>query len=183
MRPIPSVARLQGGVFTVAQAATAGWTRSALRHAVSNGQLLVVRRGILAVPPTPTDLPWLASEARHRIATAAALLAKPGSVASHASVGLLLDIPILDPDTAPCVTVAAGRASELAGVHVHRARLDPPIHLGNLPLTHPALAVVDTAGEHGRAAGLVIADAALGNSLITSADLARALDARQGWLV
>jgi hypothetical protein len=77
--------------------------------------------------------------------------------------------------------VAPGSASTLPGIHVHRARLEPPIYLGNLPLTAPALAVVDTAREHGEPAALVIADAALGNSVLDRVDLEHALAARQGW--
>jgi hypothetical protein len=120
-------------------------------------------------------------QALHRVATAGALLARPGAIASHASAALLLGSPVLDARATPCVTVEPGSASALVGVHVHRATAVAPIYLGQLPLTPIELAAVDTAREHGRAAGLVIADAALGNSLTTRTALEAALGQRRGW--
>ena len=64
---------------------------------------------------------------------------------------------------------------------MHRARTVAPIYLGQLPLTPIEFAAVDTAREHGRAAGLVIADAALGNSLTTRPALEAAVAQRRGW--
>jgi hypothetical protein len=181
MRRIPRIAEHQCGAFTSAQAAAAGWTRSAQRHAVTTGQLLLVRRGVLAVPPVPSELPWEGAQARHRIAAAAGLLVRPDAVASHATAALLLGLPILDPEAVPCLTVPPGRASALSGIHLHRARVESPICVGTLALTRPALSVVDTAREHGEEAGLVIADAALAGSFVSDHDLQEALASRAGW--
>jgi hypothetical protein len=182
MRPIPPAAKRQHGVFTLAQAAAAGWTRSALRYAVSNGELAVLRRGILALPPAPTDKTWLPGRDRHRQETIAALLTHPAGYASHCSAALLLDLPVLDLPTRPCLTVAPGHSGDVPGVHLHRTALGPRERgrLGSLRTTMPPRMTVDIARECGEAAGVVAADAALRRALLSAAELVAAVDAARG---
>lgn len=112
------------GPMSVQQARAAGVTEGQLRAAVRRGAVLMLRRGI--VMPSAR---WLDADpvTRHRWALRAALLAYPGSWASHDSAARLLDLPEfgLDPIDigdvgAPPVHITrtgAGRRDDWLRVH------------------------------------------------------------------
>lgn len=182
MRPLPPQAALQHGVFTVAQARAAGWTGPALRHAVARGRLIVLRRVVLALALQSTAKAWLDERAAHRLAAAAAVLARPGALASHVAAALLVDLPVLTTPHRPCLTVPAGSSGDVPGVHLHRTVLDRGERgrFGLLGLTLAHRTVVDIARELGEAAGVVTADAAMRRGLLTADDLNRAVRAAAG---
>jgi hypothetical protein len=182
VRPVPDVAAGQRAVFTVAQARAAGWTRSAMRHAVSCGDLVVLRPGVLARPAEPTGFSWLDERDRHARTAAAALLSRPRSLASHCSAAVLMDLPVLEVPEVPCLTVLPSHSGAVRGVHLHRTRLDAgdPGRLRGLRLTMPARTVVDIARERGVVAGVVTADGALHRGLLTARELKLAVRAAAG---
>lgn len=172
MRSLPEISDQQFGVFTVEQAIADGWTRSALRHAVRTDGLYVLRRGLLAAPPEAMD-PWQQRLILHRHAAAAAGLAYPQALVSHASAALLHGLPLLFVPDRPCLTAAHDHAGSVPAVHLHRSRVAPRerLRLGPVRACSPARAAVDIAREAGVAAGLVVADAALAVGLAGVNDL------------
>jgi hypothetical protein len=183
MRPLPLDARRQFGVFLPRQAYAAGWTRSALRHAVDTGRLTVVRRGVLGITPEPTGDRFADDVAGLRQLAAAVSLTNPRIPVSHAAAAALLDLPLLGVEHPVCVSVPRGFRGHIAGVHLHRTRLWPGslARLGPVVLTSPARTVVDIGRESGPDASLVAADAALHRRLTTAAALGTALAHCRGW--
>lgn len=153
-----------------------------MRHAVSCGDVLVVRTGVLTRPAEPTGLRWLDARTRHARAAAAAVLCCRRSLASHCSAAILLDLPVLEVPEVPCLTVLPTHSGAVSRVHLHRTRLyyGDPGRLGGLGLTMPARTVVDIARERGLIAGLVTADGALHRGLLSAQALDRAVHAATG---
>lgn len=171
VRPVPSVARKQCGVFSTQQALLDGWTHSALRHATLAGRINRVRLGAYQV----ADLTSLgvASEFesarwRHAAPAIGAVLVTPGAAASHSTAAVLLSIPLIFIPRVPCVTVLPYYTGEVPGVHLHRckrARLPPDF--GTIGCTGIEGTAIDLAREHGVAAGVVALDFALHHKLTT----------------
>lgn len=175
MRDLPPSAEHQFGVFTRRQAFAAGWTRSALHHAVRTGGLLALRRGIF----TPADVMAgtdYDAQRRHLATTAvAAVLATPAAVASHASAAVLANLPVWRMPRTPCITVPPRHTGDATSVHLHRAAT-PARHLRmaeGLIRTSAARTVCDLAREHGIADAVVAADAAMHAGILSADDLER----------
>jgi very-short-patch-repair endonuclease len=100
---LPPVARYQDGVFTVAQALEAGWTRSGIRSRRAAGQWIVVAGRGLALPADGTFTP--------RMLARAALLTWPHGVVGHRIAAALHGLPVAVTDTDPVdvLTVAGQR--------------------------------------------------------------------------
>jgi hypothetical protein len=186
VRPAPEPAASQFGAFTASQARAGGWTPSALRHAVRTSRIERLRPGVYAVPARPTGI--RGADARTALIRAAAALAlvNPRLPISHCAAAALMDLPLLEVPRRVCVTAPGGprgRRAAVAGAHVHHGRL-PALdryRANRIPVTSPSRTVVDIAREHGVAAALVAADAALRQGLATASDLTAALAACAGW--
>lgn len=178
------MAARQFGVFTLDQAlGSAQWSRAALNHAVRSGRLRRVRDAVFAEPLAATGVTWADRRAEHLVCAAAAVLALPGTLASHASGALMLDAPVLWVPDVPCVTAPAGYSGSVSGIHVHRAELRPVdrCFAGDLPLMGAERIALDTARERGVEAGLVIADALLRRDLTDRPRLEDCLSWCKGW--
>jgi hypothetical protein len=181
MRPIPTIAALQFGVFTAAQAIEAGWTSHALRYAVRTGQLVRIRHSVYALAPHADE----DATTRLQRRAAALSLTHPELPLSHAAAAALLDIPLHGPVPAlPCVTVSRGYTGDIDAAHVHRNRSMDGRHvmsLGRIRVLDAARTVVDIGRERGVDGGLVAADAALAKQLVTPADLRAVVRECEGW--
>lgn len=183
MRPFPTVAAQQCGVFSLLQAKPEGWTRSALLHACRLEQLTLLRPGAYQV----NDLSSLGisldpyEEARWRHAApgvAAALTCT--AVASHSTAAVLRGLPLLFLPERACVCVVPYWTGRLPGVHLHRCAL--PTSTGHdLGSTTIERTVIDLAREHGLTSGLVAADCALQLKLTSLEALRSELETCQRW--
>lgn len=163
-----------------------GWTPSALRHASAVGDLQRLGRAVLATPLAPDEsVPArrVSEQVLLRAAQASALRC-PRAAISHFAAGIAVGIPTFGPLNRPCLTVPAGtRLRHLADAHLHRAALLPGevIDVGGYRFTGTARTVMDIAREHGVEAGVVAADHALHEGLISRDDLAAAFEMCGGW--
>jgi hypothetical protein len=174
--PVVALAARQGFVVTRGQALRLGMASADLRRRVATGSWTKPRYGVMCPLAVRTDArPHGASP---EIAIAAAVLSRPGAIASHESVAILNGLPVLTPPPRPVLTVA--RASAGGGWRDCLIRACPTprserAEWFGCPTTTVARAVVDIARSGGVAAGLVTADAALREGLATRADLAVSL--------
>lgn len=174
------------GVFTRPEAHACGWTDSALAHALVAGRLVRVKRGVFAYraddaadPPAQPQ----AEAALLRLARATSRICARAAV-SHCPAAIATGLALLERPDRPCLTVPAGTAlRELAQAHLHRASL-PAHHVTMLDgclTTTVARTVLDIAREHGYLAGVVAADAALHNGLVTRAELGEVVEFCRHW--
>lgn len=178
MRALPGVDGRRCGVFTLAEAAAAGWTRDAVRHALATGRIERVRGGCFAAVPGEALSQFQKADLRLARAAVAASLTVDGASVSHLGAARVFGLPIWASAPRPCITTAT-RQSRATGVHVHRSSA-PPDHFGTaggVPITSPERTVVDVAREFGVEAGLVVADAAARRGLVRRDDLADAIHA------
>lgn len=141
-------------VFTVDEAVVAGWTPSALKHAVRRGHLLRLRRGVYTACPSATP----------ELAAVAAARAIPRAVVSHRSAALLHGLPLLGrPPLRPEITVPPRGNANFPAVHLYRARLWPQdvVTVGDAEVTSVARTVVDVARHHPLGTAVTALDAAL----------------------
>jgi len=162
-----ALATAQGDAFTAAQARTAGYSAAEIDRLRRGGAWVSLRRGIYAerkvVDATSGD-----DRARHRLDTAAALLAvdRNRSWASHQSAAVLWDLEFLVAPSLDLVRLTRpglDRAREYPGLHISAASV-PKGHQatrGVIPVTTSARCVVDLARELPFRDGLVLADSAL----------------------
>jgi very-short-patch-repair endonuclease len=114
-------------------------------------------------------------------ATAAAWV-RPGSVISHEIAAILHGLPVLEHPRTAILSVEAGTSGGRAHLAVHLAALpieDVSTWYG-VAVTSVARTVVDIA-RRGRIAGLITADAALHERMLSSAELQAAVAAAVGW--
>ena len=139
-----ALARAQHGVVTHEQLFTLGYSADAIKHRVAKGRLHPVGRGVYAV-----GRPELT---RHGRWMAAVLSCGPGAVLSHESAAALWGIRA-DRGARIEVSVPAHVARRRPGLVVHRRA---ELHAGELtqhkgiPVTSPALTLLDLAGRVGR---------------------------------
>jgi hypothetical protein len=185
MRPPPEISTHQFGVFTTQQAATAGWTNSALDWAVRKHKLTRLAQGAYVLSDKLTGS-QIHDRRRHlAIRAAAAQLVIPACVASHATAALMAELPLLRLPDRPCVTVRPGFTGDAEWVHLHRASLLRPEHVLRstdlLPRTTSARTIVDLARERGVDDAVVVGDAALQRRFTTLAALADVLASCANW--
>jgi len=152
-------------VLRRADALAAGWTDSAIRHAVDSGRWERLRPGIYAPRQDPPSDARAAERADHLTRAIAAVLACPRGALSHHTAAVANGPPLLGSlPRWPGLTVPSGTAlRHLVDVHLHRAAL-PLRHIVDIDgrrVISIARTVADLARESGIAAGLVAADAAL----------------------
>jgi very-short-patch-repair endonuclease len=166
----------QGFVATRAQARDLGMPDADVRRLVRRGVWSAPRRGVLAVVP-------LSDDSNAALAAAAAALVRPGHVISHRSAVALLGLPVLHRPAHPELTATIPATSGARrNVTVYRARLpvaDRTEWFG-AAMTIVARTIVDLARVD-RLQGLVAADAALHERLVTTSDLSRQLEGCAGW--
>lgn len=151
-------AQRSGGVVTIQEAIALGMSKSTIRRRVSDGVLIALRPGILALPgatdPFVLDL--------------SAACAKLQAVVSHEAAAYVhgLDKPRY---IKPTVSVPVRRSKDLAGVTVHQLTDLDPSHIvdhDGLPVTSSERTVIDLAAvlheshlsrivDHGLASGQI----------------------------
>jgi hypothetical protein len=172
MLAVPWQVKHQFDVFTIAEAFEAGWFPAGLRHGMSTGRLIRLRRGAYAVAETTAcglDLDRLRLGQRG----VAAALRVPAATVSHASAVALHGLPLLQLPVLPCVTLPPELRTRGAALHVHRQpvpvwQLDPSL---DLSITSVPRSCIDLTRELGIESGLVAADCAVHRRKCTVADL------------
>ena len=166
----------QGFVLTRSQARAHGVSDAEVRRLLRNGTWTSPRFGVVAIIPDARGV-------GPAVAATAAVLVRPEHVISHRSAAVLHGLPLLRLPMIPEVTaVVPSTLGRRFGVAVRSAALcaDELSAWYGAPVTTAARTVMDVArGE--RRAGLVAADAALHERLVTPDDLACVSRRTTGW--
>jgi len=140
---LQALARTQHGLFTLAQARSAGATRTALARAVDRRWLRPVRRGVYAFGGRPPS--------RWESITAATLAAGPEAVISHRSAAEIHGFWGIAAAT-PELTIPGRGTRCLDGVVVHRGPdlvACDIVGRAHLPVTSPVRTAIDLAASCG----------------------------------
>lgn len=135
-----ALAEKQHGLFTHAQATTAGATEAAIRHRVECDRWQAMARGVYRQPGT--ERTW-----RQSLLTAV-FAAGPGSVASHRSAAALWDLPGFQERGTPEVLRPRHTDHRCTVGRVHETKVLAPAHwtvVDAIPVTGPARTVFDLA--------------------------------------
>jgi very-short-patch-repair endonuclease len=178
-------AAASGFVLTTRQLLESGITRSATRAAVRRQEWTSAGYGRVAPISVIDDEPpaWLAARRRHALLAAGSALTRADHVISANSAAIVHGLPTMSVPRLPQLTEThtdvMGRRS-LA--HVYSARLDPvsTTYWFGAPVTTVARTIVDQA-RHGRRDGLMAADAALREGLVTDDAMRVELADAAGW--
>jgi hypothetical protein len=103
---------------------------------------------------------------------------------SHAAAAIAHDIPVLGRLERPCLTVPTGTALRtLAAAHLHRATLlaEDIVDMAGYGTTRAARAVLDKARERGVPAGVVAADHAMRESIVSRDELCAEFERCARW--
>lgn len=140
-RALAVIAARQFGLFTAAQARSAGFARRAIRTGVDRGRWQRVHREVFSISGVPST--W-----EQRL-LAAALAAGNDSVVSHRAAAMLWELPGVGRGV-PELSTHRQRHLRLAGVRTHRS----VFHLGEertvlhgIPVSTPARVIVDLSGR------------------------------------
>src|SRR4051794_32053307 len=135
-RSIWTLVRHQHGVVTRQQLLAHGFTGEAIKHRVASGRLHPVHRGVYAVGRPVIDQKgrWMA----------AVLACGKGAVLSHSSAAALFEIrPVC-----AVVEVSVEGFRNVPGIRAHRRRNLTEIgRFDNIPVTSPALTLIDLATQ------------------------------------
>jgi predicted transcriptional regulator of viral defense system len=161
----------QGFVVTRAAARAAGMTSAELRRIVRAGTWCAPHRGVVAVlsPAAAQPLGHATQYASHTLAAAASALTHPGHVISGPSAAVLHGFPRLHaPDGVVLTARHPSRMGNRGRVPIRAAGLhDSDVTTWHgAAVTTLARTIVDVA-RHDRASGLVAADAALHEGLVS----------------
>ena len=177
------------GIRTAAELKAKGNTAAHIRNMTRQGGLVRVRRGIYARGDMAAQVLSQSDGAQLLGAAAELLAAGPGAVASHETAALIHGIGLLAPPAAlPTAIMTLTRApghnrSGRPGVRVHSAQL-PAEHVSlvhGIPLTTAARTIIDLGRSLEFRAGVVTADSALRQRLLTKADLEKVLTECERW--
>lgn len=137
LRQLRRRARLQAGVFTVRQAASAGVTHATIRAQVEAGRCTRLHHGVYLLGNMAPDGPALR--------WAAVLAAGPGAVISHETAAFGYGFIKRAPELVQVSIPAHRVVRPLAGVRLRRSRhLSPVVTAGGEPpVTAPADTVLD----------------------------------------
>ncbi len=140
-RALAELAGGQHGVVSARQIAKIGFPSSTITDAIRDGRLQPIHRGVYAVGHTAIS--W---EGR----CLAAVLARPGSVASHRTAAWIHGLLGYRPGTIHLTAPTRQRAKR--DFVVHFARLEPEDHLivDGIPVTSPARTALDLAAKEPR---------------------------------
>ncbi|MGZ6804787.1 MAG: type IV toxin-antitoxin system AbiEi family antitoxin domain-containing protein [Nocardioidaceae bacterium] len=179
---VPEEAHAQGGTFDRAQARAAGWTDSALDHALAAGRLVALRRGQLVVA---SHLDGLRGAARHEALLHAAIRAQgEGWHAARRSAAVVHRLPMLGPAPATPLLLREHRTrQERSSTRFQRLAALPPEErdlVRGVPVTTLARTVFDIARSEDFRSAMVVADGALRAGLRPD-DLAACLARHRGW--
>lgn len=166
------------GVVLTSDLTECGYGRHGVSALVRAGDLVRVRAGAFVEGARHRDSD---SVTRHLFEARAVTRSLGRSYAvSHLSAVATLGLPVVTTDLG-CVHVShVGKGKSRRD---RRLRVHPPVSAsdvtvrGGVLVVNPALAVIQTASNHGLRAGLIAADASLARHLVTAADLAGALAA------
>jgi very-short-patch-repair endonuclease/predicted transcriptional regulator of viral defense system len=175
--PVVELALRQGFVVSRRAVEELGVAPSVARRLVRRGTWTAPRFGVLCVLPAG---PGTADEVR---ASAAALVWRD-AVISYASAAVVHGLPLLKPPGPPTLTVRHDlRAYSFEDIRVHVAAIDGAdvTDWFGAPVTTTARSIVDLARARGLAAGVVAADAALHEHLVTIRQLDDALARQRRW--
>ncbi|MCW2675805.1 MAG: uncharacterized protein JWR70_845 [Modestobacter sp.] len=157
------VATRRLGVFTAAEARQAGYTHSEVRHLVSSGRWVRLRRGVFA---TADDLAEVEGRgARHAVDCLAVLLTlgRPLAVASHISAARLWGLPV-QREREDTVRLTDPTQWRRRSNYLMTCAALPSAHCGTrgpVPVTSPARTLVDCSREWPLEDAVVAIDAAL----------------------
>jgi very-short-patch-repair endonuclease len=152
-------------------------SRAALRTLIDRQEWSQSRRGIYAVVHPGDDL-----RQRAALRASAAARARPGSVVSCESAAVLHGLPVTRLPLIAVLTACAGTNGDRALVHVRRAALRPA-ELGSwfgVPVTGVSRTIADLARTD-TGDGLMAADAAMRERLVSRMQLRAAADECAGW--
>ena len=173
----------QGFVLTCRQARMAGVDIAQQRSLVRRRRWTRVRYGVLSVLPPGAEDPTAPCGSRPEIAAAAAALVRPRATISHESAGAAHGVPPLAPVPRPVLTAthrtAASNWPDIVVRVAQTTAADLDTWFG-APIMTVARTVVDL-GRCSIRAGLVAADAALRDGLLTVQELDAALIRQRGW--
>jgi hypothetical protein len=175
------LASRQGFVLTHDQARNSALTNAEIRRAVRRREWTAPRRNALCVlPPMTTDGRPLGTSAEIRAAAAA--LVRPELTVSHESAAAMSGLPLLASPHRPRLTIVGNGGGE-RDILVHSARLsdDERALWFGVPITVVARTVIDIARNAGVRAGLVAADAALAEALVSIDELGTAVERAARW--
>jgi predicted transcriptional regulator of viral defense system len=153
-----------GGVFTPADAAACGFSRSAVRHRLAIGEWVRLRRGVFAESAaiagdhTATEIA--------RVAAAIAAVG-PGAAASHHSAAVLHGLALYGRRPSYVAVTTNKRiptsCDSLEWLRVRRSALpdDHVVHVCGVPVTSVARTAVDVARGRSLRTAVVVLDAAL----------------------
>lgn len=160
--------------MSVSQASAAGWTRSALRHAVETGTLVQPRRGWFAAADVALD--------RARLLAAAA--AYSDGAISHRSSARLRRLPVLGAvPVHPEMTFAPRSTGNRRDVKQYRASLRPEdtCVLDGVLTTSAARMVVDVGRHAPLSTSVALLDAALQQNKVAIEDVHDVVDMCRNW--
>jgi very-short-patch-repair endonuclease len=176
-------AAAQGFVLSTADLRQLLVSRETARTEVRHGRWLVPARGVVAPLAVDGGSRHVVARRRHALGAAAAVLNRPGLAVSVRSGAILHGLPTL---VVPPVAELTGDDRQRFGrrttVHVRSAHLPPDSVTTwfGVPVTSLPRTLVDLA-RHDRRDGLMAADAALYQRLVTMGEIAFELDRAAGW--
>jgi len=161
------LAETQHGLVTRRQALERGLSARAIQGRLESGRWERMFRGVFRIAGTEASYrQWVRS---------ATLAAGTEAVASHRSAATLIGLP----GTARWleVTIPPSRRMDVDGIIVHRAHLVPRdrCSIDLIPVTTPVRTLLDLAGELSEQRLGTVLDHALGNRLVTRAELEQRL--------
>ena len=172
-----SLARTQHGMLTTAQATSAGISAPMLVALVKSGVLRHPGRGLYSV----TGLVEAEPQAWHRQLCAGALLLYPDAVLAGVSAVLAHGIPVWGaPLGTPSVLRPVRRSGGMNAFWVRPTRGDVVLTAWG-PASDPATALVQHAVDHGIVPGVVSADAALREGIVSLEQLSARLSTVATW--
>ncbi len=188
MNPMLSVlTAARRGWFTRADAIESGYSDSELRRRLRGGQWSRLSRDVYVEPAAwPDGEPsWDRARRLHLLRTRAVVERMgAGVVVSHQSAALLHGLPTWGLDlTKIQLTKPIGRARSDMVADVHRSRFDPGeiTVVDGLRVVTPARAITETASVSSYEVGVVLADAALHQRLVTAEALVATADRHRYW--
>lgn len=176
------LARTQGFVVCREQLLTLGWTDADIRREVRRARWNRPARGVLS-PVVVTDDDHEARRRWRALATCAALLRRPDHVASARSAAILHGLPTLGlPRQPELTTTGRDTSGRRQGAQVYEASVDAHAQTTwfGAPVMTVARTVLDVC-RHDRRGGIIAADAALRENLVTPREIAVEFAGAAGW--
>lgn len=176
-------ARARGFVVLTAELQESGVPRHVRRSLIAAGQWSSPQRGAVALV-APSAHPgieplsvWEIDRRRHALRAAAAARCNPGHQIAGSSAAVVHGLPTMSLSARPVLTSASASHRHF---RVTASAGRPTGSWYGVPVVPPSDAVVDLA-RHDRRSGIMAADAALRDDLVTPEQLAAALQRAQCW--